>query len=908
MARSFRVDITKGISATVNPRLLGDGYAVFVDNADLSGFSPASFRAPVFRQDVPSGTVHIFEYRGKWHFSNSHRHWAAEYIGKQERLYYTDSGYAPGSGKRAMKVIDGVEALLGTARPKCALTVSTDVIAYPPALSVSVTSGGSALQEGSVTYRLGYRTKDGLLPASPGITVTIAKGDTPVLAWGACTLADVTSVVIYGRTSGKEQIIEEVAPDVVKFLDDGSLSPSGEYASNLDQSDVFFYFHTFLRNVNGHLDESGPSPLSARVDQGKVCKVTRNPNLEGLFDGASLVTGAPAYKTVMNHTIVGSHLRQVGSKRIITTEADHGLSLGAEVGIFPANNFVDPNLAKHLYKISTFTSALPAPTLTAFGPGTTHAPAWGAGTLLSVVVTAYRGSGWGNPLDAIRPGQSLLGVSGPGAPAESLPSAQMQWVTTATDSALLQWSYPTGDADGFLVYVNGVLFADMPSTVLFLDFSSLVTTLPANPPPTTNTSRTRAFYFDEDPSLTWGDGSTLLHLNPWGWMASTAETKVVQAAHGLAVDDLLSFSGYTELNGMHPVSRIGSPDEFYVKVMTQFDDTTSLTRSYKKANPDFQFVTQWALYVQRGATGGVALQQGVYPISQTEVVDYKPVQGLSVTCDSSYLAKTLEGDVQIEFDPAPLGLRCPTLHNGSLWGIVDNTVVWTPVNRPDAWPKAHSRTFPFPPTSLASLGPALLVLLPNGVGRFDGTDPDNVSFSMTGARDGCNAPNSVQHTAAGLVYLSPRGLMAFQLELNTSVPITDGKLDPSVFTAASASKEWPCWWIPTRSSAAWAKCINGLPTADGNQVERTMANNLPMVGIIEDARSFYWRGKYYLYFTGPAFGNHGTLMVDTTRRNESGYPVFHFGLRPTHAHVTDRDQAFVLLQERDAVVIPPPVQ
>lgn len=888
MARSFHVDITKGISATVNPRLLGDGYAVFVDSADLSGYSPSSFRAPVFRQDVPTGTVHVFEYRGKWHFSSSHRNWAAEYIGKQERLYYTDSGYAPGSGKRAMKVIDGMEALLGTPRPKCALTVTTDVIAYPPSLDVTISTGGSALPDGSVTYRLGYRTKDGLLPAGPGFTVAITKGDTPTLTWGACTLSDVQTVVIYGRISGKEQIIDEVATDILKFVDDGSLSPSGEYASNLDQFDVFFYFHTFLRNVNGHLDESGPSPLSARVDQGKVCLVKRNPDLEGLFDGASLVTGAPAYKTVLPHTLVGSKLRAVGSKRVLTTATDHGLSLGSEVGIVPANGSTDPNLAKHVYNVSVFASDLPVPVLTSFGAGSTLTPSWAAGTVLNVVVTAFRGSGW----DSIR-----TGLAGVGAPAESLPSTSLQWTTTATNAALLKWSYPSGDADGFHVYVNGVLFAQLPPDVLYVEFSSLATLLPSKAVPTANTSRTRAFYIPEDASLFWDPAYIMLNIMPWGWMASTVETKVVKTAHGLVVKDMISFSGYMELNGMHTVSRIGTVDEYYVKVLTQFDDSTSGTRSYKKANPDFQFVDQWALYVQRGATDGTPLQQGTYPISQTEVVDYKPVQGLSVTCDSYYMASTSEGDVLVEFEPPPLGSRCPTLHNQILFMIVDNSVIWGPVNRPDACPKAYRRTFPFPPISLSSYGPALIVLLPNGVGRFDGTDAANMSFTMTGARDGCTAPNSVQHTAAGLVYLSPRGLMAFQLELNTSIPLTDGKLDPSIFTAASATSEWPTWWIPTRSSSAWAKCTHGLSAADGKQVERTMSDNLPMVAPIEDVRSFYWRGKYYLYFTGSAFGNHGTLIVDTTRRNESGYPIFHMGLRPAHAHVTDRDQAFVLLKQ-----------
>lgn len=254
MARSFKVDITKGISAVVDPRLLGAGYSVFLDNADLSTFAPSSCRAPVFRMEIPDGTVHVFEYRGKWHFSNEHRQWAAEYIGKQERLYYTESGHIAGAGKPAMKIIDGVEARLGIPRPACAVTVSTDVVAAPAGFTVTVGPLGSSLPDGSVTYRLGYRTRDGLIPAGEAVTIVLTKGQTAILRWGSTTLEGVTAIVIYGRTSGKEQILDEVTPDVVQFVDDGSLSPHGEYASNLDATDVFYYFHTLLRKVNGHLD------------------------------------------------------------------------------------------------------------------------------------------------------------------------------------------------------------------------------------------------------------------------------------------------------------------------------------------------------------------------------------------------------------------------------------------------------------------------------------------------------------------------------------------------------------------------------------------------------------------------------------------------------------------------------
>jgi len=168
---------------------------------------------------------------------------------------------------------------------------------------------------------------------------------------------------------------------------------------------------------------------------------------------------------------------------------------------------------------------------------------------------------------------------------------------------------------------------------------------------------------------------------------------------------------------------------------------------------------------------------------------------------------------------------------------------------------------------------------------------------MTAARDGCNAPNSVQHTAAGLMYSSSRGLMAFQAEINTSVPITAHRMDPSLFSSASSTSEdgWPGWWIPTRSSAAWAKCTRELPSADGQQRERMIDETLPIDGILEDIRSFYWRGRYYIYFTGSRFGRHGTILVDTTRRGDAGYPVFHLGLRPSHAHVSSTDKAFILM-------------
>lgn len=861
-----------------------------VDNADISAYAAASYRAPVFRRSLPRETANIFEYRGKWWFSSEDRNWAAEFIGRQERVYYTESGAtSQGLGKPAMKIIDGVEAPLGTPRPLCPVQVSTETPTAPAGFSVESVSTGETGDPRTHTYRIGFRTKDGLLPAGEAITITLEDGAMARLRWARPSLDGVTTVVIYGRDAGKEQIIDEVLPFDLEYLDTGGFAPHGQFAANLDEVDTFFYFYTFLRDVNGHLDESGPSPRSKNVSTSEVRTITRTPSFEGILDPARVVDGISAFKTPTQLEMCGSILRSYMSRRVITTKTDHQLATGDEVGILPKHaGSMAEYTPKQVYKASTFTTDLPAPVVTSFGAGADGATAWTAGTVLRVRVAAFRGASW----------ESCQG----GVPAEGLASAEAQWTTT-TQKARVEWSLGSDDADGFHVYLNDEWLATVPAGIFHLEFDTLATDS-ARPFPTVNLSRSRVFHFADDPGMSWDP--TLAAEAPLGYgaIAKTIETRISWTMHGLSKGDLVYFTGYKELNGGHIVSRVGGEHEFFLHVLTETDDTTSATRKCQLALPEHRFVNKWALYVQRGTSGGTPLQQGVYPIGETRVMDSKPVHGLSVTCDSAYYAMTPEGEVLVEFNPPPRGLRSLKIHNNCLWGIVDNDVVWTPINRPDAWPKACRRPFPVRPTALESYAGALIVLLPNGIGRFDGTDPFNLSFSMTAARDGCTAPNSVQRTAAGLMYLSPRGIMAFQAEANTSVAITEGRIDPSIFSGSSAVPlvypyltihEWPFWWVPTRNSAAWAKCTRDLPSGEAFQSERLVDETIPMLGLIEGARSFYWRGKYYLYFTGAFFGRHGTLVVDTTRRGDGGFPLSHIGLRPSHVHVSDHDKAFVLL-------------
>ena len=114
---SVNIDFTNGISAVMDPNLIGKGFAVFLENVDLSGITAESIRAPAFIMDAADGVKDIFEYRGKWHLTTTRREWLAEYVGRQERLYFKDLDPVT-ADRRPYKVIDGVEAPLGTIRPK----------------------------------------------------------------------------------------------------------------------------------------------------------------------------------------------------------------------------------------------------------------------------------------------------------------------------------------------------------------------------------------------------------------------------------------------------------------------------------------------------------------------------------------------------------------------------------------------------------------------------------------------------------------------------------------------------------------------------------------------------------------------------------------------------------------------
>jgi hypothetical protein len=858
---SVHIDFIQGISAVMDPKLIGGGFAVFLENVDLSGVSAKSIRAPAFIRDIPAGTKDLFEYRGKWHFTTGRREWEAEYVGRQERLYYKD--VEPGTAdRRPYKMIDNVSAVLGTIRPKTAPLISDASSAMIANLGISTVENTGSLSAGGTSYRVGVRTSFGLLPTTSPVSVTVKDKMSTVLTWAKVTGSatakaawdDAISIVIYGRTSGAEQIIEEIETTSLEYIDNGSRYPAGQYAKTLDETTLFYYFYTLVRNTNGHPNESGPSPTYGPVETNQVRKITRNPIFEGLFDGSTLFVAGElsTTATVQDDVIVGKAKRISSGKTYITTDTAHSRTTGDQVGIINLHGGTDLAVRSQIYGVTVPTAVLPKPAITSFADSDGNDDGWTEGTVLNVSVAAYRGAGW----DACyggRPAETAIAVG----------DTETLTVGAAVGGhnlrAKVKWSFSSSDHDGFHVYLDGGYIATVSKDLLFYEFGTVTPDM-SRVPPAADTTRTRVFSLPVTAGgIAWDED--LADDATWGAVAYDPFTKVTltdPTRYTPIEGDLIYFTpNLPEIPGYHRVDmdedKHGAitTGDFYVRAITEANHTLTGSQQCKAAGPNARFVTEWNLYVARNDTGSFLLQ-GAYPIDQTDVVDYKPVEALGSTCGSDYFTTGANGEsINVVFEPPPSDIHGLTLHNNSLWGIVDRTVRWTPINRPDAWPDAYTRDFASEPWALKSYAGTMLVLCADGVYRMDGTDPSGMQCHKTLSEDGIIAPYSIQATAAGLIFLTREGLVAYRAELNNTVPISKDKMDASVLLSASGVPEdgpFPFWAIPSRHGAFWAKLTKDLPAADPNRLERTMSDDLPLTWPLMNIRSFYHKGKYHLYY------------------------------------------------------------
>lgn len=282
------------------------------------------------------------------------------------------------------------------------------------------------------------------------------------------------------------------------------------------------------------------------------------------------------------------------------------------------------------------------------------------------------------------------------------------------------------------------------------------------------------------------------------------------------------------------------------------------------------------------------------PLWETSFTDGKVASQLGDPIGSYYV----ENGKSVIFQPPPVGLTMVTSHYGMLFGIDGYNVRWTPAGKRDAWPAAFSLDFESKPVALASYAQGLIVLCEDGIYRIDGTTPTLLSRSRTRAENGCYAPFSVQNTHAGLVYLSQRGLMLF--DGNNAECITDRKVPGSFFFGTSIETTPINYWVkPTLMSYNYAKLTKDDRVLGSVGEAILYDDNTPMNGYVDDIRSFYHNGKYFLYYPNKS-GNYGANTMVCVDLQAQGMPITTLGLKPKDVFIGSDSNAYFLFANCEA--------
>jgi len=851
---------------------------------------------------VPANTVQAFQFQGAWYFSTSRRDYAAEKVGSHERVYWAD-----GNGN-AKKIINGVEAALGITPPSEPLVVTVDPTTIPSShqfkLTPKIDPVGGNLPAGEYAYRVGTTIAPDIntVPAviyepGPAMTCKLDGVGYIEIEWPSFTTNNmVGNVAIYGRniamastpfnqvmrsSNGVDvmntiympmQVITD--PKVNTWTDRGSTTPESKgYTSGWNPTWTYIpynpatvsvagaadsgeqsnsYAYSFYRVTNGHLDESGLSPVVTSTQVGKATISRMAYASDGPFSkigdfeesAANLMSigASPTAKVVAS--IVDDAFSE--NTYVVTdpsVSGPHGLSINQAIALVCKQPGSYGGVKRKVFegKVSGVTSALAAVTglavsstlmqasdVLAYGPGTIQdrvvvnvvgtPPAFYGKNLIYKVVPLVGAAEYGIHLCAAGPPTStatiLIGsVSG-------YYQVDLQWTPTPGVTHYGIWVTDAGTSTTAFIGVVKATYDGSDSTKLekFRDTGKRNVDIAVPSQPDT----TEKHVFKMPKSLGLGQMLPLPLYTPGTYLWSTYDTvgSIVtnktftltssdatqipaaigpgslmdfsNALVGASPDGLVTADGYVTLpTGMQAVqSKVGgvltvsgvAPDNYTGTLLGIL--TAHLKIPYgQSASAGAPLSTEFGWKLYKAAQGKDWGLMATLPNTATEWVD----DGTKLPGEPPDSWYTEDG-VQISFNVPPDNLRGPELHGGMLWAISGNTLRWTPVNRPDAWPDAFLLRLSFEPVRLVSDSGSLFVFSPDGIFRVEIQAPTRVRLSKTQAEYGCNAPHSIQPTNKGIIYLSPDGLCMFVPKLNSAVRLAPSKLTPRFFSAPSAAQ------------------------------------------------------------------------------------------------------------------------
>ena len=876
MPNSFRVNITGGIDA-VGDLALGDGrHVAYMENLNVRGGKAVPFNLPQINPNVsvPTNAVQIYAYRSRLFFSSVRRSYTAEYMDNRERVYWTQYGGNAQKFIGASADAVGATVPLGTPSPLTPPSASPGTYISPANIKATVGAGGTLSLGASLSFRLAFQTAYGILPPSGSVQVTCAiTGGAITLTWTNPTLdIQITGIQIFvGPSAGTEVYLTTLLPKVNTYLYSTDAGGSGAAATSYDQNLTYEYCSTFVRNVTGVIDESGPSPISPVIQSSSSRMITFDPTVDGTLKSANLVTW-PVPFTV----------RQVGATGATATPGygvSNALSVTSIVKDPNTGNIVCTFTGNHYFyngqKIF-ISGCVPDPfrglpvTLEVLNPSiTSQTPVQMTNFCYLNVSTGFTA-----------PGTGLVGVT-----AYAVPSVQITGMAYLPQGGSIRVTTATPHTFGNeQVWFSGMFDPGWSNQMLPVlgdptdYYHFFVDGMPM--PGVTGASGASSINM---PGLT---ATAALSINLIGFTGATGTMPIIGDILYFESTSLTGPVGAT-VTGAFPV--LATPSQAFL-INNYIPGVTGATGPVS----GFQFIPyndylQYRNLYRAGGTENFQLVKQL-PLNTLTYLDALPDQGLGAVLPTLYTSN----GVGVVYQPPPFGIMGLIQHYGIgfAWDPSSNRLLWTAQNNLDAWPPEFYKDFDNRILALISFNQACCVFCEDGVYRGDGTDPTNLQWHKTLAAP-CRAGGSVQFLNNRVIYLSDQGLTAF--DGMNSQPLTDLRIPGDFWLANSGylNNSGPgCYLVPPLQNAAYDR-LRGvdLGTVTPPSLMPYMeTRDTQKMGI----RSFVKYGRYYLYWGAdyPEFAAQTMIEIDFS---SPGAPICVIGVKPLDAFVDELERVHMLL-------------
>ena len=445
MVRTYKVSVAGGIDAVTDTAFSDGRHVAYMENLDLRSGKAVPVHLPLVNPNVtvPANSVQVYAYRGQVLFSTARLDYYAEYEDNRQRIYWTQYGGNPS------KMIDSTTVSLGTIAPSSPPGVTIGGSVSPQNIQAVVSAGGGLSQGSNCSFRLAYQTAFGILPPSGSVQVAIgANGSLVTLTWNNPVLeTPATALLLFlGTTGGDEVYLATLGAKQTSYVYSTPLTGAGDLASNYDQASAYTYCATYLRNVNGVTDESGPSAPSVPFTSSASRTITFSPWSDGTLNSSNVVTWTSPFTltsagALLGYSTTSGLTNSIGvssiawefpnaaagqTGRVVCTFSSNHYFYNGQKIFFVGNAVVNAGSFRvgQQYTITSVGTTNYGPA----GSGGCGNPAWAAGTYTPGQGVAYNGNWWKcvTTTSATPPLQGLIGIILPGGKVQ--PIIQNGWM------------------------------------------------------------------------------------------------------------------------------------------------------------------------------------------------------------------------------------------------------------------------------------------------------------------------------------------------------------------------------------------------------------------------------------------------------------------------------------------------